>query len=68
VGFVPKGVVCTTQLHDKQLARLVGSEIKAGVAQSAERLTRNEQVRGSIPLPGSTKPQVRVGKHPFDTR
>ncbi len=30
----------------------------AGVAQSAERLTRNEQVRGSIPLPGSTTPQV----------
>ena len=26
----------------------------AGVAQSAERLTRNEQVRGSIPLPGSS--------------
>jgi hypothetical protein len=25
----------------------------AGVAQSAERLIRNEQVRGSIPLPGS---------------
>ena len=25
----------------------------AGVAQSAERLTRNEQVRGSIPLSGS---------------
>ncbi len=27
---------------------------QAGVAQSAERLTRNEQVRGSTPLPGST--------------
>jgi DNA-binding CsgD family transcriptional regulator len=27
--------------------------LHAGVAQSAERLTRNEQVRGSIPLPGS---------------
>ena len=26
---------------------------RAGVAQSAERLTRNEQVRGSIPLSGS---------------
>jgi hypothetical protein len=29
---------------------------EAGVAQSAERLTRNEQVRGSIPLPGSKWP------------
>jgi hypothetical protein len=32
------------------------SGLVAGVAQSAERLTRNEQVRGSIPLPGSIKP------------
>ena len=30
----------------------------AGVAQTAERLTRNEQVRGSIPLPGSAKRPV----------
>ena len=29
---------------------------RAGVAQSAERLTRNEQVRGSIPLSGSGIP------------
>ena len=33
--------------------------LQAGVAQSAERLTRNEQVRGSIPLPGSLNEQVR---------
>jgi hypothetical protein len=32
----------------------IGSHV-AGVAQSAERLTRNEQVRGSIPLPGSER-------------
>jgi site-specific recombinase XerD len=30
----------------------------AGVAQSAERLIRNEQVRGSIPLPGSFRRSV----------
>ncbi len=35
-----------------------GSTI-AGVAQSAERLTRNEQVRGSIPRPGSTRAHQR---------
>jgi hypothetical protein len=33
----------------------------AGVAQSAERLTRNEQVRGSIPLPGSERSEVAGG-------
>ena len=32
---------------------LILSCVCAGVAQSAERLIRNEQVRGSIPLPGS---------------
>ena len=33
---------------------------RAGVAQSAERLTRNEQVRGSIPLLGSRDRMARV--------
>ncbi len=36
----------------------------ARVAQSAERLTRNEQVRSSILLPGSKKLQVTVVRPP----
>lgn len=34
---------------------------QAGVAQTAERLTRNEQVRGSIPLPGSAVISQEIG-------
>src|SRR5262249_17252297 len=34
----------------------------AGVAQSAEQLTRNEQARGSSPLPGSTAPDQSEAK------
>src|SRR5665647_831900 len=37
----------------------------AALAQSAERLTRNEKVKGSIPLGGSTaSPQVNGGLRP----
>src|SRR4051794_5242319 len=39
---------------------------QAGVAQSAEHFTRNERVRGSIPLPGSSasprEPQEQSGR------
>ena len=42
--------------------RLDSRPNQAGVAQSAERLTRNEQVRGSIPLPGSMFPWILEGE------
>src|SRR5919106_699879 len=47
------------------IAELFGSALlSAGVAQSAERLTRNEQVRGSIPLPGSERSEEQEGARP----